>query len=61
MLQTENRITERYEDSGLQDRMARPDKRQTCLTAVQGKANTGKKTDRDAARAALGATMTQCK
>lgn len=44
MLQTENRITEQYEDSGLQDRMARPDKRHTCLTAVQGKANTGKKT-----------------
>lgn len=57
MLQTENRITERYKDSGLQDRMAR----HTCFIAVQGIANTGTKPDRDAARAALGATMTQCK
>lgn len=58
MFQTENRITERYEDSGHQDRMARPDKRHTCLTAMQGKANTRTKPDRNAARAALGATMT---
>lgn len=57
MLQTENRITKRYKDSGLQDRMAR----HTCFIAVQGIANTGTKPDRDAARAALGATMTQCK
>lgn len=56
MLQTENRITERHKDTGLQDKMAR----HTCLTAVQGTANTGTEPDRDATRAALGATMSQC-
>lgn len=56
MLQTENRITEHHQDSGLktrwQDRCARRD---TRLTAVPRKASARTKADRDASRAALGA------
>lgn len=56
MLQTENRITERYHDSGLQDKMARQmcQTRNTCLAAGPKEANTRTKPYRDAAGAVLG-------
>lgn len=60
---TENRITERCYDGGLQDKMARQmcQTRDTCLTAVPRKANTRTKPYTGAARAALGATVTRWK
>lgn len=56
MLQTENRITERQHNSGLQDKMARQmcQTRDTCLTAVLRKANTRTKAYRCVVRAAHG-------